>query len=386
MEKGHIDWYILLSVVGLMLFSIAFVYSASASVAEARYAHSEVLFINHTIRVLIGLIILLVFAKLDYHKLEKATFPVMLFSILLLILVYFISTPVNNAYRWINIGPFSFQPSEFAKFALVLHFACIISQREEVIKDFKFGFLPLMIWTIVIIGLIALQPNFSTAGVIFFIAISIMFVGNVNLIHLISFSFASLTVIIFYGLSAPYRMQRILSFFGDTNVSENVQYQVNQAIIAFGNGGLFGVGPGQSRQSHLFLPESYGDFIFSIIGEEYGFVGALIIIAAFIIIFWRGFKIIKKAPDLFGYLLSAGIILTFAFYMVVSIAVNCGLLPATGLPLPFISYGGTAVFFYSAAMGILLNISAHANVFPRKNTLTLNEKKDITFSQPELLQ
>ncbi len=385
MEKGHIDWYILLSVVGLMLFSIAFVYSASASIAEVRYAHSDVLFINHTIRVLFGLIILFVFAKFDYHKLEKASFPIILSSILLLILVYFISPPVNNAYRWINIGPFSFQPSELAKFALVLHFACIISQREEVIKDFKFGFLPLMIWTIVIVGLIALQPNFSTAGVIFLVATSVMFIGNVNLIHLLSFSTASLTGIILYGLSAPYRMQRILSFLGDTNISENINYQVNQAIIAFGNGGLWGVGPGKSRQSHLFLPESYGDFIFSIIGEEYGFIGTLIIIAVFILIFWRGFKIIRKAPDLFGYLLSAGIILTFAFYMVVSIAVNCGLLPATGLPLPFISYGGTAVFFYSAAMGILLNISAHSNVFPKKNSFPVEEKKDVAFSKPELI-
>ncbi|HPI20862.1 MAG TPA: putative peptidoglycan glycosyltransferase FtsW [Candidatus Kapabacteria bacterium] len=385
MEKGHIDWYILLSVVGLMLFSIAFVYSASASIAEVRYAHSDVLFINHTIRVLIGLIILFVFAKFDYHKLEKASFPIILSSILLLILVYFISPPVNNAYRWINIGPLSFQPSELAKFALVLHFACIISQREEVIKDFKFGFLPLMIWTIVIVGLIALQPNFSTAGVIFLVATSVMFIGNVNLIHLFSFSVASLTGIVIYGLSAPYRMQRILSFLGDTNISENINYQVNQAIIAFGNGGLWGVGPGKSRQSHLFLPESYGDFIFSIIGEEYGFIGTLIIIAVFVLIFWRGFKIIRKAPDLLGYLLSAGIILTFAFYMVVSIAVNCGLLPATGLPLPFISYGGTAVFFYSAAMGILLNISAYANVFPKKNSFPIVEKKDVAFSKPELI-
>ncbi|NLO20095.1 MAG: FtsW/RodA/SpoVE family cell cycle protein [Ignavibacteria bacterium] len=380
MEKGHIDWYILLSVVGLMLLSIAFVYSASASIAEARYAHSDVLFINHTIRVLIGLVILFAFAKFDYHKLEKVSFPIILLSILLLIFVYFSNTTLNRTYRWISLGPISFQPSELAKFALVLHFACIISQREELIKNFKYGFLPLMLWTTIIVALIAFQPNFSTAGVIFLIAISLMFIGNVNLIHLFSYSVASFIGIVFFGLSANYRMQRVLSYFGKSTLSEDISYQVDQAIIAFGNGGLFGLGPGKSRQSHLFLPESYGDFIFSIIGEEYGFIGTFLIIAIFLLIFWRGFKIIRKAPDLFGYLLSAGILLTFAYYMIVSIAVNCGLMPATGLPLPFISYGGTAVFFYSAAMGVLLNISAYANVFPRKSAME-NLIKEEGFSE-----
>jgi cell division protein FtsW len=144
-------------------------------------------------------------------------------------------------------------------------------------------------------------------------------------------------------------------------------------LIALGNGGIFGLGPGQSRQSDLFLPESYGDFIFSVIGEEYGFIGVILIIAAFVLILWRGIIIAKNAPDFFGYFLATGIILTLAIFAFVNAGVNCGLLPTTGLPMPFISYGGTAVIFHAAAVGILLNISKHAGVYPKDETFIENK-------------
>ena len=168
-----------------------------------------------------------------------------------------------------------------------------------------------------------------------------------------------------FAVSAPYRLKRILAFIDGS--SGNGNYQLNQALIAIGNGGIHGVGAGQSRQSHMFLPESYGDFIFSVIGEEYGFIGLTVIILAFVMIFWRGMSIAKKAPDNFGYYLAVGILVTFAFYVFINAAVNTGLLPTTGVPFPFISFGGTAILIYSFAMGILLNISAQANVYPRNN-------------------
>ena len=157
---------------------------------------------------------------------------------------------------------------------------------------------------------------------------------------------------------------------------ETTGYQLNQALIAMGNGGIFGVGPGQNRQSHLFLPESYGDFIFSIIGEEYGFIGLFAILAAFALIFWRGMIIAKKAPDNYGYFLAIGIIITFAIYVFVNAGVNTGILPTTGVPMPFISYGGTAILFYSAAIGVLLNISAQAGVYPKINKKIINKEEN----------
>jgi len=370
------DWYIFLAVIGLMLFSIAFVYSASAAIAETRFGSAEKFFWSHSLKIFFALIALFLFSKLDYHLLGKVSRPLMFLAIIFLILVFIIGSPINGAYRWLSLGFFSFQPSELAKFALVIHFSFMLSQRQEVIKDFKFGMLPLLVWVVAICFLIAIQPNFSTAFVIYIIAVVMMFIGNVNLKHLLIAFLISFGAAGLYGISATYRMQRILSFIGlakNPDEINEVNFQIQQAIIAFGNGGFFGLGPGQSKQSHLFLPESYGDFIFSIIGEEYGFFGVTIIISVFLLIFWRGIKIAKNAPDLMGYYLAFGITFTFAIYTLVSAGVNCGLFPTTGLPMPFVSYGGTAVIIYGAAMGILLNISSQANIFPKGEPLPIEK-------------
>ncbi len=353
----------LMATLGLMLFSIAFVYSASASIAEYRFGDYDKLFINHTIRVMIGLLALIFFMKIDYHVWMRYSKPIMFAALIPLVLVFLISSPINGAYRWIYIGPVNFQPSELAKFALVIHFAALLTQRQEVIKDFKLGLLPLLIWSFIVCLLIALQPNFSSAMVIFIISIAMMFVGNANGKHLSVIGIIAFIGLVGYAVSAAYRMQRIINYVGMASGSSDISdaaFQSQQAIIAFGSGGIFGLGPGQSRQSLLFLPEAYGDFIFSIIGEEYGFIGTVLIIIVFIIMAWRGIKIARNAPDNFGYFLAFGIIFTFILYAFVSAAVNTGLLPTTGLPMPFVSYGGTAIIFYCVAMGILLNISSHS--------------------------
>lgn len=372
MEKskyaGHIDWYILLSTVALMLFSVAFVYSASATFSEIKLGSAESLLRSHSFKVAIGLLLLFVFAKIDYHIWKKFSKYILLAAIGALALVLVVGSAAKGASRWISFGFFTFQPTEVAKFALALHFAALLSEKQKVIKDFKSGFLPFMIWLGVVLVLIALQPNFSNLLVIFMIAFSMMFIGNTNLLHLGSTFIVGLTLAAGYALSAQYRLNRLLAFFGmggESDVSARVKYQLNQALIALGNGGIAGVGAGQNRQSHLFLPESYGDFIFSIIGEEYGFIGVTLVIAAFVIIFWRGMLIAKKAPDDFGYFLAIGILITFAFYVFVNAGVNAGALPTTGVPMPFISYGGTAIFVYAAAAGVLLNISAQAGVYPK---------------------
>ena len=364
-QIGHIDWFIFFPVVGLLLFSTAFVYSASAPTAAERFGSVDSLLINHAIRIALSLITLLFVSKIPYQIYQKFSKPIFLTSIVFLILVLIIGDELKGANRWLSLGFISFQPVEIVKFTIVIYFSALLVKKQNVIKNFNEGFLPFILWIIVICILIALQPNFSNMFLIFILAMTMLFVGNTNLLHLFATAVIGAIAAGIFAVAAPYRMARILAYFGIGDSAPTVTgYQLQQALIALGNGGFFGIGPGQSKQSHLFLPESYVDFIFSIIGEEYGFIGLLLIFAAFGIIFFRGMLIAKKAPDQFGYFLSIGIVLTLAIYLFTNVAVNTGLLPTTGVPLPFLSYGGTAVIFYSAAIGILLNISSQANVYP----------------------
>ncbi len=371
-EKHHIDWYILISVLGLMFFSIAFVYSASSSYAELRFGSREALFWNQILRVVLGIAVLLFTAKIDYHFWMKYSKHLIILSIILLVVVLF-GTNVKGATRWINLRFVKFQPSELAKLALVLHLATLLTKKQDVIKDFKKGMLPLLIWTAILSILIILQPNLSTVLVIVFISLVMMFVGNIKFLYLLALGSGSIGLAaILVVIKSDYRLHRIIAFFSGSKIADNLEsysYQLQQSLIAFGNGGFWGVGPGLSRQSNLFLPESYGDFIYSIIGEEYGFVGASIIILVFCFILWRAMIIAKNAPDNFGYYVSIGIIFTLALNAFVNAGVNTGLLPTTGLPMPFVSYGGTAVLFHSAAVGILLNISSQAGIYPKKKSL-----------------
>lgn len=365
--KGHRDWYILLTVIGLMLFSIGFVFSASAQKSFIRTGEFYSYLLNHGTKVLIGIFVIFITSLIDYHFWQKYSKYILMIAIVPLILVFIISGPVNNVYRWIDLGPITFQPSELAKFALILHIASLLAERQSVIKNFKYGMLPPLIWSFIICGLIAIQPNFSNAFITYLLSLSLLFIGNVNLNHLLVTALSSGLIAGIFALSASYRVQRFVSFFGMNNNPEHIDkysYQTQQAILAYGNGGLAGVGPGQSRQSNLFLPESFGDFILPIIGEEYGYIGVALIIAAFLLILWRGMKIIKKAPDDFAYFLAAGIVITFVLYAMINAGVSCGILPNTGVPMPFISYGGTAIIIYSAAIGVLLNISTYTNVYP----------------------
>ncbi len=344
-----------------MLFSISFVYSASASFADVRFGSSEQLFIKHAIRVVIAFALLLLFTKIDYHHIREFTRPLMVLAILCLVYVVAMELRVKGAARWIHLGPINFQPSELAKFALLLHVSRILSENRQKILDFKTGVLPPLLWVLLICGLIAIQPNLSTSLVIFLLSFTLIFLSGAQFLHLSGIGLVALLSAAVFAIGADYRMQRIATFLG-TNIDPTnpARYQLDQALLAFGNGGVFGVGPGQSHQRDWFLPEPFGDFIYSIVGEEYGYIGTALILAVFAIILWRGLSVARRAPDDFGFYLAAGITLTLACYAFVNAGVTCGLLPTTGLPMPFISYGGTSVIFSAMAVGILLNISKQA--------------------------
>ncbi len=347
-----------------MLFSLAVVYTASSTISELKTGSADTYFFSHLIKILAGIVVMIVVSAIDYNKYKKFTKPLLITAVILLVIVLVGGSSAKGASRWISIGGITIQPSEFAKFALIFHFAAMLEKKQDKIKEFESGFFPFIIWLLIISVLIALQPNFSTMIVIFMISFSMMFIGNVNLLYLIYTGIIGAVLAGIYAVSAPYRLARIQAYLGGEEAAgESVSYQLKQALIAIGNGGMSGVGVGQSRQSHMFLPESYGDFIFSIIGEEFGFLGLFFIIAIFGFVFYRGMLIARNAPNSFGYFLSVGIVVTFSIYVFINAGVNTGLLPTTGLPLPFISFGGTAIIIYSAAIGVLLNISRQAGIY-----------------------
>ncbi len=345
-----------------MLFSLAFVYSASASFADVKFGSSEKLFVNHAVRILIAFVLLIVFAKIDYHHLREFTRPFLVLAILCLVYVVAMELRVKGAARWIHLGFIRFQPSELAKFALLFHLAGLLAERRFEIRDFKRGILPSLIWTCMICVLIAIQPNLSTSLVIFLLSFTLIFLAGARIWHMGLIGVCSLVAAGVFAVGAEYRMQRINSFMnnGGDDALTPARYQLEQALLAFGNGGLFGVGPGQSHQRDWFLPEPFGDFIYSIVGEEYGYLGTVLILVAFSVILWRGLVVARRAPDDFGFFLASGITLTLAAYACVNAGVTCGLLPTTGLPMPFISYGGSSVIFSAMAVGVLLNVSKHA--------------------------
>lgn len=358
------DKFLFWSVLILMGFGIAAVYSASSAWAVQR-GGTEFYLLRHLAKVVVGIGLIIGLSKVDYHIFAKFSKPAILFSVgsLVILLLTGGIGELKGANRWLGIGSFSFQPSELAKWTLIVHLAYLMSKNHNKMYDLKEGLFPIAIWIGSIVLLIALQPNFSTAAVIAFISIVMLFVAGANLKYLYLSAAGLIPIAVAYIAMSPYRLKRIVSFIdGDA-----VNYQLSQSLVALGNGGLLGVGPGQSKQRDFFLPEPFNDFILPIIGEEYGYIGVLLILGIFIFIFIRGISIIKRAPDLFGMYLAVGIVVSIVFYAFTNAAVVCGLFPTTGLPMPFISYGGTSILFTSAAVGILLNISKQS-LQPNKET------------------
>lgn len=360
-ERNHIDIWILVAVMTLMVLSLGIVYSASATFAMQRWGESERLLTLHMVKVLLAFLAIFIAMHVDYKILERISKPTLIVAVLLLLITLVFGGEAKGATRWLHFGGLGFQPSDFAKYALIVHVCTLLARkgRNDGMKDYKTGFLPVLFWIGLVTVLVLAQPNFSNGTMIFLLGIVLLFVGRAKLTHLV-LTFSPLVVMLgFYMVSAPYRMKRITGFFSDTG------YQLMQGIIAFGNGGVFGVGMGESRQRDLFLPESYGDFVFSIVGEEYGLVGTLFFLALFLLIMLRGMRIAKNARDDFGRFLAVGITISVTLFALINAGVTLGLLPTTGLPMPFVSYGGTSMIFSALAIGVLLNISTHTDLYPR---------------------
>ena len=370
-RTGHIDLALFLAVLILMLFSIGVVYSASVDISRAKNDGDwNALFINHAIRVFLGIGALLAGMYTDYHSYKRYSKVILLLAIFFLVLTPFFGVTELGAKRWLGYGRFKFQPSEFAKFALVIHLSVLLAHKQKYIHNLKNAFLPMLMWVGIVIGLITFQNNLSTVVVIMLISIMLMYAGRVRVSHILGTLALGLPAVMVYAMSKAYRLKRIIDYLGSSgdpgDKLDAAKSQVEQAVIGLGNGGIFGVGIGASKQRELFLPESYSDFIYAIIGEEYGFIGAVAILLLFGLILFRGMKIAKRASDDLGRFLAVGITCVIIINALLNAMVTTGLLPTTGLPMPLVSYGGTSILFTAYALGIVLNISMYTRIRPRE--------------------
>ena len=350
---------LMLIVVLLVCIGIVVVYSSGAGWAVRKYSNSEYFLWRQLAFAVLGIVTMLLVAMIDYHVILKVSKLLLFASIVLLAILLAMKAVglVSGAARWIGVGPFKFQVSDLAKYALIFHFSRLVSEKQPYIKDLHTSYYPLLVLLMTVVTLVALEPNFSTATLIAVIGFTLMYIGGVSIRHLLATFALLIPVAGVFAIAAPYRLARLLSF--SSGDDKGLSYQVVQALIGLGNGGLFGLGIGASKQRELYLPLSYNDFVFVIIGEEYGFLGAIAVIALFAGFFVCGLIIAKHAPDNFGRYVASGITMAIALFAFVNIAVACHLLPTTGVALPFISYGGTALLFNSLGVGILMSISQY---------------------------
>lgn len=359
-------------IVTILLIGIGFViqYSASSSLAAAKFNDPGFYMRGHFIRLVSGFLVGLFFLKLNYRHLEKFAFWLVLIATLALILTLIINRTGNSATaRWLQLGPFRFQPSELAKFALIVYLATFFDRHQQDIDNFKKGFLPPAIIMTVMVVLIVIEPDFSTGAVIAFISILIMIIAGIKLIYLSPFAGLFIIFSIITVIRSPYKMRRILSAFSNEVDLQGAGYQIHQSLITLGNGGFWGRGLAGSVEKNLFLPEPHTDFVFSVAGEEFGFIGALFLMALFLALFIRGIQISVRSATVFGNLVGSGLALSMFIYVLANVGVVTGILPVTGLPLPFLSYGGSAMLYNFACIGILLNISK--SMIPKEKPLRL---------------
>lgn len=353
---------VLLAVVLLLVgFGVIMVYSTSG--VQAEFDGNEHYFLlRHVFSILFGMTVMTIVSLIPYHFYQRSTIALSLlfFALALLVLTLFpgIGAKINNARRWLPIGTFrTFQPSELAKLILVLYFSAYMVKKQEKIRSFSFTILPSLIILGAFFSLVVIQPDLGTAINLVLLIVPIMLIAGVRLSHLFGLSLVATPLFAWIAWTNPYQKTRILLFLDPWQDPRGSGYQLIQSLIAIGKGGLTGVGLGQGQQKLFYLPEPYSDFIFSTIGEELGLFGALAMIALFLVLLWRGFVIALNAPDLFGTFVAFGLTLLISIQAVINLGVVTGLLPTKGLPLPFISHGGTSLIVCLTAVGILLNIS-----------------------------
>ncbi len=362
---GRVDPVLLLIIIGLTLFGLIMVTSASAVVAE-KFRGDTFFFLKHQLYYggTVGLFAFVAAVFVPYRNWRLLALPGLLLSVVLLILVFIPGLAVTSAgaSRWIGLGPITVQPTEIVKLAFILYLAALFEVKGTDIRSFSKSVIPFLIIMSVICALIVLQPDVGTLMSIIIIAAAMIFAGGFRLLHIAGLGLAGVAFFLILVNTATYRLNRIITYLHPELDPQGVGYQINQALLAVGSGGLWGLGFGRSRQKYQFLPEPAGDSIFAIMAEELGLIRIILVLIAFAIIAWRGFAIAQRAPDIFGRLLAVGITTWITSQTFINAGSILAITPLTGIPLPFISYGGSSLVMMLLAAGILLNISRYTHV------------------------
>lgn len=359
---ARVDLWIFVIALLLVFIGLIMIFSASAVMAQANpnYHSAYYFLIRQLAWASVGLVSMFMLAKADYRRYATpaVVFPILGLTITMLVVVFFFGR-AHNTHRWIHAGHLSFQPSEPAKLALILFLAWSLGRRETLGHDWR-TFVPPALVTIVLAVMIAAQPDLGTAMLCFAIAYTMLFVAGVRISHL--FYPLALSPLAFYFLvwRVKWRWERVHAFLSNFNDLQGA-YQIIQSLIAVGSGGLAGAGFMEGKQKLFYLPEPHTDFIFAVIAEEWGLRGSLAVVGCFAVFCYRGIRTAARTRDPFGRLLATGITSMIVMQALLNISVVLGMMPAKGIPLPFISYGGSSLFVTLAAVGVLLNITAHAN-------------------------
>lgn len=358
------SWHVIIYCVAVLLgFSVVTVYSTDMTASGDCGTGYQ--FIKHLLWIGIGSLLLVTMSKIDYHYLQKLSMPLLVVSFILLVMVLLpgIGTVTNGARRWIRLNRvLGIQPSEFAKLAMLVFISNYIAKNQGRMSQFICGFVIPISLTAVISALVLKEPDFGTAAFIAILSMIMLMVGGTRMRYVFFTALAATPCIHKMLFDVPFRKIRLLAFLDPWKDPSGTGYQIIQSWIALGSGGLTGLGLGSSRQKLFFLPESNSDFIFTIIGEEFGFLGVSVVIGLFLLLVWHGLKIVHTAKDVFGFFLGLGITVMFGLQAVLNIAVVSGVVPTKGIPLPFVSSGGSALLFSMIGVGILVNIARQSSL------------------------
>ena len=359
MKKRHIDYFLLASVIIISIFGIIMIYSASSIWAEFKYHNAFKYVIQQSLFFAFGLGVIFICTKINLDFIKRKANLILLgcFILLILVLIPGIGTIRNGSRSWFGIGGLGIQPSEFAKLGLIIFVSKYLAHNQKNMRDVKKGALPIFLVIGVFFVLIMLEPDFGTAMVIALTLIALIFISGLKISFFVKLGVLGLAGIVALIIAAPYRMARIVSFLNPWSDPLGSGYQIIQSLYAIGPGGLLGQGFLNSRQKHFYLPEPQTDFIFSIISEEFGFLGVLIVCGFFFFIFYRMLKIALSANDLFCKYLSFGLAFGIFIQAALNLAVVVGLIPVTGVTLPFFSYGGSSLLISMISVGLVLNVS-----------------------------
>src|SRR5690349_17389091 len=382
------DKWLFAATAGLALFGVVMVYSASAVLAQKENGNQFFYVLKQGVWVFIGFMVMLLMMQFNYQQLKnrRLVYGLLFVTILALMLVFGFSSS-NGAHRWIKLPGISLQPSEVSKLALIIFLAYFLEKRAGEEGDFWRTFVPCGFITAFLAGLVVIEPDLGTAMMLALIFVVMIYTAGARVLHLAMAAAPALIVVAGLLIFVPFRMKRLITFLDPWADQQGAGFQVVHSLIAVGSGGPNGLGFAQGKQKMLFLPFAHSDFIFAVIGEELGLVGALAVVAVFALFLWRGVRTALLAPDRFGMLLSLGIVTSIVAQALFNISVVLSLVPTKGIPLPFISYGGSSLVPTLAAVGILLNVSQHASgsldvgLF-EKATSKLRERKRLNVTVP----